>query len=172
MAERTNNGETQALIAGAVRDVIGLYLGDEMSSLLGTQSPAQRDEFWQETAREHSSFADKINTLSQTLKGVKVTKEAYSSRIIAIMGMHFRAVEDIGAHQLLADLLLGRTMSSPGYMDYDMEPSQEAQVMATELSVEDGLRGEQIKSVTLERVVEGVLTGSLNLTGQTRKQSR
>lgn len=172
MAERTNNGETQALVAGAVRDVTGLYLGDQLSSLLGNQTPAQRDEFWQETAREHSPFADKINTLSQTLKGVKVTKEAYPPQMVAIMGMHFRAVEDIGAQQLLADLLWGRTMSSPGYMDYDMEPIQEAQVMATELGAEDGLRGEQIKSVTLGRVVEGVLTGSLNLVGQTRKQSR
>ena len=172
MAERTNNGEAQALIAGAVHDVTGLYLGDKLASLLGTQSPAQRDEFWQDTAREHSHFADKITGLSQSLKGVKVTKDAYPPQMVAIMGMHFSDVEDIVAQQLLADLLLGRTMSSPGYMDCDMEPVQEAQVMATELGAEDGLWGEQIKSVTLERVVEGVLTGSLNLTGQTRRQSR
>lgn len=164
--------EVQEMLPKAVKEVGGLYLGDQLSNLLRTQPPEQRDQFWRETAKEFGPFSEKITGLRQALKNADVTKNAYSGPVANVMQLHFSDVDDRVARGLLTDLLFARTITSPGYMDYEMEVVEEAVVMATELGSGEGLRGQAMKSVDLDRVVESVLSGSLKLARQTQLKKR
>jgi len=167
MPEKPVNPETQRMF-GMVKKVGGLYLGDQLSNLLRTQPPEQRDQFWQETAREFESFSERITGLREALKSADITKKAYPESITNVMRLHFADVEDRTARELLTDLLFARTSTSPGYMDYKMDVVEEAQAMATELGSNEGLRGEAMKSVNLNKVIGSVLTGDLKLIRQTQ----
>ncbi|KKT87042.1 MAG: hypothetical protein UW86_C0011G0014 [Microgenomates group bacterium GW2011_GWA1_Microgenomates_45_10] len=172
MTETTLGPEAQELLPKAVREVSGLYLGDQLANLLRTQPPEQRDQFWQQTAQEFGPFSEKITGLREAVKSADVTKKAYPEPVGNVMRLHFSGVGDDAARELLTDLLFARTTTSPGYMDYGMEVVEEARAMTTELGVGEGLRGEGMKSVNLDKVVEGVLSGSLKLSRQTQLQNK
>lgn len=172
MPETLMNSEMQEMLPKAVREVAGLYLGDQLGNLLRTQSPEQRDQFWRETTQEFGPFSEKITGLRQALKSADITKKAYVEPITNVMRLHFADVEDQAARELLTDLLFARTSTSPGYMDYSMEVVDEAVAIASELGSGEGLRSETMKSVDLDRAVEGVLSGSLKLTRQTQLEKK
>ena len=161
------NPELEKML-GMVKRVGGLYVGDLVSNLFRNQPPEQRDQFWQETAREFESFSERITGLREALKSADITKKAYPESITNVMRLHFADVEDRTARELLTDLLFARTSTSPGYMDYKMDVVEEAQAMATELGSNEGLRGEAMKSVNLNKVIGSVLTGDLKLIRQTQ----
>jgi len=171
MPEAPQSPEIQKMFK-MVKKVGELYLGDQLSNLLRTQTPERRDQSWQETAQEFGSFSERITGLRQALKSAYTTKEAYPEPITNVMGLHFADVEDQVARGLLSDLLFARTITSPGYIDYSMEVVEEAQAMATELGRNEGLRGEAMKSVGLNKVIGSVLSGDLKLTRQTQLEKK
>ncbi|MDP3724098.1 MAG: hypothetical protein Q8R11_00530 [bacterium] len=168
MPETLIGSEIQKMLPEAIRIVVAVYIGDQLSNLLETLTPEQRDQCWRETARKLEPFSEKITCLRQAIKDAHTTKEAYPKPVIVLMQRHFRGVEDIVVRELLTDLLFARTVRSPGYMDYGMEVVDEAEAMATELDSGEGLQGKAMKSVDLDQVIESVLSGNLRLTRQTQ----
>ena len=165
------NPELEKML-GMVKRVGGLYVGDLVSNLFRNQPPEQRDQFWQETAREFESFSERITGLREALNSANITKKANPEHIIGAMRLRFVFVEDQMARELLTDLLLARTSTSPGFMDYKMNVEEEAQAMAEELGSNKGLRREAMKSVDLNKVIGSVLTGDLKLIRQTQLEKK
>lgn len=172
MPEAPMNPEAQEMLPKAIKKVRGLYLGDQLSNLLRIQPLEQRDKFWRETARKFGPFSEKITGLRQAIKNAYITKRAYPEPVINVMQLHFADVEDQEARMLLTDLLFARTITSPGYMNYGMKVVDEAVAMATELGSGEGLRGEAMKSVDLDKIIESVLSGNLRLTRQTQLEKK
>jgi len=166
MSEIQPNPETQEMLSKATRDVVGLYMGDQLGAMLGTQGAEQRDEFWAETAQEHSAFSGKIHGLRDAMKVVGETKKAYPPQIASVTRIPFMSLEDQMAREFLGDVLFSRMTASQGYMDYGMNPAEEAQSMATEIGLAEGWRSSQAKGVTLERAVSTVLQGGLRVAHQ------
>lgn len=165
------NPEIQEILPKAVEAVGGLYLGDVLVRHLKNQSPEQRDQYWRETAQEFGPFSEKITALRQALNNADEVKKR-SPGLDNVMGTNFIFVGDPTARELLTDLLIARTIISPGYMDSNMEVIQEAEAMALELGSSNGLREEAMKSVNLDKVVGAVLSGSLKLTRQTQLEKK
>jgi hypothetical protein len=172
MPEAPMSPEVQEMLPKAVKEVGGLYLGDKLSNLLRTQRPEQRDQFWKEAAQKFGPFSEKITGLRLAIKNADTTKMAYPEPVTNVMRLHFSAVEDQAARELLTDLLFARTITSPGYMDYEMEVKKEAVAMAIELGSGEGLQGEVMKSVNLDTVIKAVLSGNLKLTRQTQLEKK
>ncbi|PIY69512.1 hypothetical protein COY90_00235 [Candidatus Roizmanbacteria bacterium CG_4_10_14_0_8_um_filter_39_9] len=169
MTEATISPEVQQMLPEAVREVTGLYMGDQLNNfLLRDQSLQEREQFWKETANEFLPFADKIIDLWEVVTDAETTKKGYPD----FVGVHFFKAGDKEAESLLTDVLFARTIKSPGYMDYGMNVVKEAEVMVRELGVQDGLGGAQIKEITLDKTVESVLTGSLKLIRQTQLEKK
>jgi hypothetical protein len=168
MPEIPMSPEVQEMLPKAVKEVENLYLGDQLSNLLRIQTPEQRDKFWKETANKFGPFSEKIIGLREAIKNADTTKRTYPPSLTSVMRLHFSNVEDQMARELLTDLLFARTITSPGYMDYEMRVVDEAVAMATELGSEEGLQGEVIRSVDLHKIIESVLSGNLKLTRQTQ----
>lgn len=166
MSERGMSPEVREMLHKATEGVAGLYLGDQVSNLLRTQSPEQRDDYWNRAVQEYAPFGENIRGLREVLKVADVTKKAYPAPIGTVMALHFSGVSDETAKMLLTDILFARVTKSPGYMDYSIEPYSEAQEIVKELGVQDGLRGEQVKSVSLNQAIGAVLTGSLRTSYQ------
>jgi hypothetical protein len=170
MSETPMSPEVQEMLPKAVREVGELYLGDQLSNR--TQPPEQRDQLWRETAQKFGPFSEKITGLRQAIKNADTTKRAYPEPVTNVMRLYFSDVEDQMARELLTDLLFARTITSPGYMDYEMKVVEEAVAMATELGSREGLQGEAMKSVDLAKVIESVLSGNLKLTRQTQLKKK
>lgn len=166
MTETIFNPEIQEVLPKAVREVAVMYLDDQLGDLLGTQSPEQRDQFWRQTAEEFGPFSEEIAGLREAVKTANVTKKAYSEPVARIMGLHFSAVGDDAAKQLLTDILFARTAATPGYMDYKIKPIDEAKAMAIEIGANGDLRGDEMRKLDLDGVIQKVLTGGLKLTRQ------
>lgn len=166
MPEQNLSSEAQEMLPKAVEDITRLYMGDQLADLLRNQSPEMRDGFWEKAAIEHSPFTENIRKLRESLKAVGVTKNAYPEPITVVMGMNFSEVSNKMTQTFLTNILFARTTRSPGYMDYDIEPYEEAEVMVRELGIQDGLRGQQIKTISLDQAVGAVLTGSLRVSYQ------
>lgn len=164
--------EMQEMLPKAVHEVTGMVLGDNLNNLLRGQSQEQRDGFWQDTAGEFPPFSERIAGLREALKRAEVTKRAYPEPVANVMTLHFVGTQDQMARSFLTDVLFARTITSPGYMDYEMDVVQEAEQMAKELGVQDGLRGEQMKKLTLDNAVGAALAGSLKLTRQTQLEGK
>jgi len=92
----------------------------------------------------------------------------YPEPVTNVMRLHFSGVEDQAARMLLTDLLFARIITSPGYIDYNMNIVDEAEAMAAELDSGEGLQGEAMKSVSLDKIIESILYGNLKLTRQTQ----
>lgn len=173
MPERSITPEALEMLPEAVEEVKGLYLGDELSNLLGgTQSLQQRDEFWEETAKRFEPFSEKITRLREALKTAYVTERAYDELVKNLMRSHFSEVDDLAARELLTHILYARTRRSPGYMDYNMVVVIEAKAMIEELGVRGGLRDKALKEIKLDDVIKRVLRGDLKLSRQTQFVNR
>lgn len=168
MEEKSFSPEVQEMLPKATKEVGRLYLGDQLANLLRTQSPEQRDQLWSKTAQEFGPFSEKIRGLREALKNADITKKAYPEGIANVMRLDFYGVEDKVAAELLTDLFFARTITSPGYMDYDMDMVKEAEAIAQELGASGGISGEKMKSIGLDTVIESVLTGNLKVTRQTQ----
>jgi hypothetical protein len=159
---KISNPESGKSLAEAVDQISGLIAGDKLGAILGTANPEQREEFWSRDALAFPLFSDKITALRKTLVSVEYTKKQYPKPVTAIMGMNFLEVEDMGARTLLVDILWGRMIKSPGYMNYEMDSVAESRVMEKEMG-----GSEQIKKISFEKVVEALLIGKLKFSKQT-----
>jgi hypothetical protein len=168
MTEVPLSPEAQELLPKAVNEVGGMYLGDRLSALLESQSPEQRDEDWQQSAKVFPPFAEKITELRQSLKIAATTRKGYPESVADAMSLYFSKAGDEFARELLTDMLFARTTKTPGYVDYSMNSVEEANAMAVELGVQDGFRGDEMKNVNLDNVVEAILVEKLKLTRQTQ----
>lgn len=171
-APKNLGSESKKSLSEAVQKVSGLYAGDMLGPILGTTNPERRDEIWARNAHALPSFSEKITELRKTLVTVGLTKKAYPSSMVAITAMNFSGVEDIGAKSLLIDVLWARATKSAGYLDYNLSIPDEAEAMAKELNFQDGLRGEQVNRVSLNSVMEALLTDQLKLTAQTKQKGQ
>lgn len=171
MTETPINSEMQKMLPEAVKEVGGLFIKDLLAKALG-KSPEDRDQFWSETALKFVPFYKKITGLRQALKNADVTKNAYPKSITFRMRLHFADVENQAVRELLTNLLFARTITTPGNLDQSMEVVDEAQAIASELGSGEGLGSETMKSVDLDMVVEGVLSGGLKLTRQTQLKKK
>lgn len=161
--------EQKAMLPKAVSEVIGLYTGDQLSILLGTQGTAQRDEAWSHGAQEFPAFADKMAELRRAMKVVAETKKAYPPNITAISRIPFAKVGDSMARDFLGDVLFSRMTASEGYMDYDIDIAEESQAMAGEMGIKDGWRSGQATNVSLESAIGATLMGTLRVTHIAKK---
>lgn len=172
MSEILMNPEMQEMMPQAISKVRVLCAGDQQAILLQTQSPEQRDQFWRKKAQELGPFSEKITELRQVLKDANTTKGKYLKSTIKLVESHFSNVDDPVAKLLLADLLLARSTSSPGHIDYSRDIIVEAQAMASELGKNGQLLEEGMESVSLDKVIKSVLDGSLKLNRQTPLNSK
>jgi len=172
MTETVLGPEAQELLPNAVREVSGLYLGDQFANSLRTQPPELRDQIWAEYSQEFGPFSERITALREALKTVDVTKRGYPEQVTRVMSMNFSTVDDEAAKLLLTDILIARVTTTPGYMDYGMKPVEEARAMEGELGAGESLSSEQMKNLDLTTVVGKVLTGDLKLTRQTQLESK
>ena len=174
MTEISLSPEAQEMLPKAVNEVLKLYVGDQLANQLRTQPPEYRDKLWNETAEEYGPFSEKIKGLREVLKTADITRRGYPEPVARVMEMNFLAVEDVISRQLLTDILFARTASSPGYLDYQMQPADEAEHMMNSLwkDVMSTSREDSMKSVDLNQVVESVLTGGLKLSRQTQLQEK
>jgi hypothetical protein len=168
MSENQPSPEMQEMLGKATHKVVGLYMGDQLSAMLGTQGEDQRDEAWQGVAQEQSAFGEQIRGLRERMKVVAETKKAYPPQIASVTRLPFMGVADQMAREFLGDVLFSRMTASRGYMDYDLSPAEEAQGMASEMGLQEGWRSEQAKGVTLEKSVGKVLQGGLRVAHQPR----
>lgn len=167
MPERRITPEAlEKMLPEAVEEVKGLYLGDEISNLYGTQSLEQRDKFWEETASRFKPFSEEIGGLREALKTAYVTERAYDERVKNLMRSHFSGVGDVGAQELLTHILYVRTSCLPGYVVTEVE------AMIKELGVRGGLRDKALKKITLDYVIKRVLMGDLKLSRQTQLEEK
>lgn len=156
--------EQLALLPKAVNKVIGVYMGDQLSMMLGTQGVDQRDEAWSHTAQEFPAYADKITELRGRMKVIAETKKAYPPVITALSRIPFTQVDDKMAREFLGDVLFSRMTASQGYIDYGMDMAQESEVMAGEMGIKEGWRSGPAAGVTLESAVGASLTSALRIT--------
>lgn len=161
MIEQDLSPEAREMLPEAIKEIIRLYVGDQLSGVLKIQSPEERDTFWNRASQKYAPFAENIRELRESLKTINITKKAYPEPLTVVMLLHFSEVSDEMAQTFLTDVLFARTTRSPEYMDHSIEPYKEAEAMARELGAQDGLRGQQIKTVSLDQAVGAVLTGSL-----------
>ena len=102
MTEATISPEVQQMLPEAVREVTGLYMGDQLNNfLLRDQSLQEREQFWKETANEFLPFADKIIDLWEVVTDAETTKKGYPD----FVGVHFFKAGDKEAESLLTDVL-------------------------------------------------------------------
>lgn len=160
------------VLSEAAREVSGLFMGDNLARMLGTQSVEQREKFWTESAQKYSAFSEQIKGLRQTVQVADATKKQYPSPVIAVLGMNFSNIEDVGARMLLTDILVARVIKSPGYMDYSMKIAEEADAIKKELSAKKGVEEGNLTNITLKNVVESVLIGDLKLSRQTQLRKK
>lgn len=156
--------EQLAMLPKAVNEVVGVYMGDQLSMMLGTQGVDQRDESWLQVAKEFSAFEAKISELRGRMKVIAETKKAYPPVITAQSRIPFTQVGDEMAREFLGDVLFSRMTASQGYLDYGMDLAEESQVMATEMGIKEGWRSAPAAKVTLESAVSSALTGALRVT--------
>lgn len=164
MTENQTSPDQQEMLPKAISDIVGLYTGDQLSILLGTQGVAQRDEAWARRAQEFPAFATKFNELRTAIKVVTETKKAYPPIITATSRIPFAKLDDKVAQQFLGDILFSRMTESQGYLDYGMDMAEESHKMALEMGIKDGWRSGPAASVTLENSIGAVLTGALRVT--------
>lgn len=171
MPEKLLNQEAQETLPKAVSEVVGLYLGDQLTALLGTQGTELRDELWNRKAQEFPTFSDKITELRERMKVVGETKKAYPPQLASVTCMPFMRLEDVMAREFLGDVLFSRMTESQGYLDYGLNPGDEAKTMGDEMGLLEGWRSDQAKGVTLEKAVESVLKGTLRVTYQPKEEA-
>lgn len=158
--------ESQEALSRATKVVLGLYLGDKVSILLGTQGAEMRDEIWTKATPELGIYADKAKELRSAMKVVAETKKAYPPQIESISKIPFVNLEDRVATEYLSDMLFSRMIKSQGYLDYDINMVDVSDLMATEMGIMEGWRSEQAKEVTLENAIGATLEGKLKITHQ------
>lgn len=159
--EFEHSKEQEKQLSQATGNVFSLYMGDQlMKSMreLGIQAPDNgREKLWTEAAQEHPAYTDKVRELRESLKKAEVTESVYSET-------PFTNVSDEMAQKFLTDILYARISTSLEYMDYDLNPATEANIMAKELGVEEGSLSDQMKPVSLKQAIGAVLKGELKLT--------
>lgn len=176
---KLNSQEFQEVLPKAVREVSMLYLVDLDGSLAPTQtrdpSEKYKDRVWNNAAQEFPVFSGRILELRERLKVVAETEKAYSPGIGKNTLLGFMEIKDKTAALLLGDILLSRTIKYKGYLDYDLLPWEEAELMASEMGLREDLgkawESEQARSTTLEQVVEKVLRGDLRITYQPKSKT-
>ncbi len=161
--------EQQATVGKAVKEVSGLYLGDQLSMMLGTQGVEARDEAWTNGAKEYPVFEAKIAELRERMKMVAETKKAYPPNISAMVRIPFSKVGDEMARGFLGDVLFSRITESQGHMDYGINMATESQAMAVEMGIKDGWRSAQATGVTLESAIGATLIGTLRVSHVAKK---
>lgn len=168
MSEQKQGSEMQEMLSKAAHEVSRLYKRDNLARMLGTQTLQQREESWTESARKHSAFSEQIAGLRQAVQAADATKKEYPEPVPGVLESKFSGVKDKAARMLLTDILFARTITSPGYMDFSMNVTEEADAMVRELSAEEGLGDGKLNQVTLVNAVKSVLTGNLKLSRQTQ----
>lgn len=171
MPEILLNQEAQETLPKAVSEVVKLYLGDQLTTMLGTQGTELRDELWNRKAQEFPTFSDKITELRERMKVVGETKKAYPPQITIVSHIPFMGIEDIMAKEFLGDVLFSRMTESQGYLDYGLDAGDEAKTMSDEMGLLEGWRSDQAKGVTLEKAVESVLKGTLRVKYQPKEEA-
>lgn len=172
MTEQSLSPEAAAMLPEATRDVLGLYLGDQLSRMLGTQTDEQRDEVWARAAERFPPFAEKIKALRTGLKGVEITKKEYPQPLISVMDLSFSNIEELGARTLLTDVMWLRLTERPGYLDYTLNSADELDAMFQELGlVGGGFLPTELSAIKGTTVVESVLSDTLHITPQTKIQA-
>lgn len=168
MKESNFSPEVQAILPEVVSDVSILILTGHANDVLPFQTPEEKLLSWQSVIGEYPPFTDKIQGLMKSLQDASVTKEAYHGLINNIYLRHFVGVKDQSAQMLLADILLARTISSPGYLSNRIDMQVEALTMYQELGIEGGFKSRQLEDLTLNQTVEALLTDTLKLTHPTK----
>lgn len=167
---KVNNQEFQETLPKAANEVRMLYVGDLLGSLIPpqtaerAQSEKDSNQSWDKLAEELPMFGQNIKKLKNRLKAVEVTKEVYP--LIRITPPYFRGVKDRMAQGFLGTILNSRTITHPGYVDYDVDESKEANLMAQEVGLQDGWASEQAKDITVEQLIGKILLGDLRITYQ------
>ena len=166
MPEIQLGAEAAEMLPKAVKDVSLLYVRDKIGA--GFQTVQQRDALWQAKAKELSPFSEQILALRNSVKKAEIIKKGYPAMTIAGLELTFSSVGDDLGRSALVDIFMSR-ISTPGgnNIESNMDFVQESEMMIKELGIQDGSRGEQIKSVGLEKVVESVLIGKLKMMRQT-----
>jgi hypothetical protein len=117
---------------------------------------------------EHST---KIKEFYQTLHDIDQTIRAYShSPITSVMALNFQRIKDTVSRDLLTRVLVSRSSVSPGYLDYFLDFSLEAQEMLRELGIAGSQPLEEI-GLPLEEVIKSILQGQLRIRYRSEQNS-
>ena len=160
--------EPEREIASASRSVLGLLVGD--SSCLHFGSPdltkiREREKIWLDTASQFSpNIKSRIMEIRRALQD-GVPKGLYPQGLAALRKAGFSEVQMGGKQILLADLFYARIAGLPGEINRWVDLDAEAVRMREELLDSRGILS--LESLTLEQIIEAVLTGSVNLACQT-----
>jgi len=152
-----------------VKYVFELVLGELAGRTplgMGLQTPEERERIWQEAANKFKRFSEKIMELREALKIAETIRREHPQWYDRAV-LYFSGVEDLGAKEILTDLLLARISDPSGRIGSFKNMFREAKNMVRELGME-GLTDEKMKNVDLKKVVEAVLSGKLKLTRPTR----
>ena len=163
--------EPKREIASASRSVLGLLVGD--SSCLPfkgsdlTKTTREREEIWLDTACQFSpNIRSRIMEIRRALQnGATIPKGLYPQGLAALRKAGFSEVQMGGKQILLADLFYARIAGLPGEINRWVDLDAEAVRMREELLDSRGILS--LESLTLEQIIEAVLTGSVNLACQT-----
>lgn len=172
-----NGSIVQEALPKAVHEVCMLYAGGLLDSLIppqsteGIQNEKNSDQSWVKLAEEFPMFRQNIGKLRERLKVVTATKtdKTLPTGIIVVStAFSFTEVKDRMAQGFLKDILLSRLIEFVGHLDYDLEPWKEAELMASEIGLQEGWKSEQARGVTMEQLMQKVLQGDLRVTHQSR----
>lgn len=148
--------------ANTPRQLVALYLGDQMAALLG--SSADREWMWQEFAATlPADMANRALGFHQAMADARTTLEVYDYAKAGVapisteqlLSRHFSDQEDV-ERDLLTHMLAARMSAYPGRLDDRMDPAVEAEAMKRELGapVSDG-------KFTREQIAKAILEGKL-----------
>lgn len=142
---------------------------------IGHDALTKRSETWIDTARNYHNFFEPALDLLDAVQHAAVIKDLVPNATRKTMDTHFSVIEDPNARTLLTDILYGHIDSStnlstrvgtPQASQQDILRSQ-ANRMAKEITTDnllkDGKRINQLKELTVEKIVNAALSGKLKL---------
>jgi hypothetical protein len=147
----------------------------KIQGYIGHDALTQRSEQWIDTARSSPSFFEPALDLLDAVQHAAVIRDIVPDVTRKAMNTHFSVVENQNARTLLTDILYGHIDSStnlaprigtPQVSQQDILRSQANQIakdLTTDNILKDGKRVNQLKEITLDKVVGAVLTGKLKL---------
>ncbi|MBF8249598.1 MAG: hypothetical protein HW400_199 [Candidatus Levybacteria bacterium] len=155
--------ESKAILGNAVRKTSELYVAYELLLASPTPISGKINDSWNCKEVELSPFSNTIVSLKDALSEVRIYRQDSTDALITATRTYFSGVNDPNARELLTEILQARVINSPSHFNGKVSDLAEAISMADELGVDNGLKGEQIRKISLDKVLESVLTGKLKL---------